>query len=111
MNNLIALNASKNSITGNIPTHICNSSPLFIMLELCFNHYGISGFGKLPVFDISGCTLFGKIPLWISEVAILEMFLSDNQLNGSIPAWIETLNTSSIEIYQTRTLQDKFQQH
>uniref|UniRef100_A0ACD5ZA74 Uncharacterized protein n=1 Tax=Avena sativa TaxID=4498 RepID=A0ACD5ZA74_AVESA len=60
--------------------------------ELLLEDDRISGFGKLQVLDISDCTLFGKIPLWISELANLEMlFLSGNQLGGSIPAWIETL--------------------
>nr|XP_051195030.1 tyrosine-sulfated glycopeptide receptor 1-like isoform X1 [Lolium perenne] len=60
--------------------------------ELLLEDDKISGFEKLQVLDISDCTLFGKIPLWISELADLEMLvLSGNQLNGSIPAWIETL--------------------
>ncbi|XBI45474.1 hypothetical protein VPH35_109934 [Triticum aestivum] len=52
----------------------------------------IEGFEKLQVLDIGGCPLFGKIPLWISNLANLEVLvLSDNQLTGSIPAWIKAL--------------------
>ncbi|XP_037455107.1 tyrosine-sulfated glycopeptide receptor 1-like [Triticum dicoccoides] len=52
----------------------------------------VEGFEKLQVLDIGGCPLFGKIPLWISNLANLEVLvLSDNQLTGSIPAWIKAL--------------------
>uniref|UniRef100_A0A453L3I3 Uncharacterized protein n=1 Tax=Aegilops tauschii subsp. strangulata TaxID=200361 RepID=A0A453L3I3_AEGTS len=38
------------------------------------------------------CSLLGKIPLWMSKLAKLDMFiLSGNQLAGSTPAWIKNL--------------------
>ncbi|EMS52374.1 Tyrosine-sulfated glycopeptide receptor 1 [Triticum urartu] len=52
----------------------------------------VEGFEKLQVLDIGGCPLFGKMPLWISNLANLEVLvLSNNKLTGSIPAWIKAL--------------------
>ncbi|CAL5040192.1 unnamed protein product [Urochloa decumbens] len=52
----------------------------------------IDGFGNLQVLTIDACPLVGKIPLWLSKLAELEMLdLSNNQLTGPIPSWINTL--------------------
>ncbi|KAL6629147.1 hypothetical protein ACP70R_028912 [Stipagrostis hirtigluma subsp. patula] len=54
----------------------------------------IDGFQNLQVLSISGCSLSGKIPLWLSKLKKLEMlFLYKNQLSGPIPAWIKSLSS------------------
>ncbi|KAL6629145.1 hypothetical protein ACP70R_028910 [Stipagrostis hirtigluma subsp. patula] len=54
----------------------------------------IDGFQNLQVLSISGCSLSGKIPLWLSKLKNLEMlFLHKNQLSGPIPAWIKSLSS------------------
>ncbi|PNT65914.1 hypothetical protein BRADI_3g04227v3 [Brachypodium distachyon] len=61
--------------------------------ELMPDDDGIVGFENLKVFDIGGCQLTGKIPLWISRVTNMEMLLlSDNQLTGPMPGWINSLS-------------------
>ncbi|KAF8776337.1 hypothetical protein HU200_003564 [Digitaria exilis] len=53
----------------------------------------LDGFETLQVLGIEECLLSGEIPLWISELANLEMlFLGGNRLSGPIPIWINTLN-------------------
>ncbi|CAN6271461.1 unnamed protein product [Urochloa humidicola] len=53
----------------------------------------IDGFRNLQVFSISRCSLYGKIPPWLSKLTNLEMlFLYSNQLTGPIPDWMSKLN-------------------
>ncbi|CAN6247157.1 unnamed protein product [Urochloa humidicola] len=52
-----------------------------------------NGFENIQVLDIGNCLLSGKMPLWISKLANLEMLLLDgNRLSGPIPTCIKTLN-------------------
>ncbi|KAG2648574.1 tyrosine-sulfated glycopeptide receptor 1-like [Panicum virgatum] len=52
----------------------------------------IDGFDSLQVLSISGCSLLGKIPHWLSKLTNLEMlFLYNNRLTGQIPDWIGNL--------------------
>jgi len=53
----------------------------------------IDGFQNLRALSISECSLSGKIPLWLSKLKTLEMFLQRNQLSGPIPAWIKNLTS------------------
>jgi Leucine-rich repeat (LRR) protein len=54
----------------------------------------IDGFENLHVFSITGCSLYGKIPPWLSKLKSLEVLsLSNNQLSASIPDWIRNLNS------------------
>jgi Leucine-rich repeat (LRR) protein len=51
------------------------------------------GLDTLQALDISGCSLTGEIPLWLSSFRNLEILsLSNNQLNGQIPGWINHLD-------------------
>ncbi|GJN19025.1 hypothetical protein PR202_gb06256 [Eleusine coracana subsp. coracana] len=53
----------------------------------------IDGFETLQVLDFGNCLLSGKIPLWVSKLAKLNILvLRGNKLSGSIPTWINTLN-------------------
>jgi Leucine-rich repeat (LRR) protein len=53
----------------------------------------IDGFENLQVLSITGCQLWGKIPLWISRLTHLEMLMINrNQLTGPIPGWINSLS-------------------
>uniref|UniRef100_A0A0D9YMK0 Leucine-rich repeat-containing N-terminal plant-type domain-containing protein n=1 Tax=Oryza glumipatula TaxID=40148 RepID=A0A0D9YMK0_9ORYZ len=53
----------------------------------------IDGFEDLQVLSLSGCSLSGKIPRWLSKLSSLEMLkLKRNQLTGPIPDWISSLN-------------------
>uniref|UniRef100_A0A0E0JVR1 Leucine-rich repeat-containing N-terminal plant-type domain-containing protein n=1 Tax=Oryza punctata TaxID=4537 RepID=A0A0E0JVR1_ORYPU len=53
----------------------------------------IDGFENLQYLSISGSSLYGKMPVWLSKLTNLEkLHLYDNQLTGSIPVWIKNLN-------------------
>jgi len=53
----------------------------------------IDGFRNLQVLFLNDCSLFGKIPLWLSKLTNLEMLLLyNNELTGPIPDWINSLN-------------------
>ncbi|CAN6237175.1 unnamed protein product [Urochloa humidicola] len=53
----------------------------------------IDGFENLQALNIGSCQLSGKIPLWISKLAKLEvLMLQGNRLSGPIPTWISSLN-------------------
>ncbi|BAS77060.1 Os02g0156633, partial [Oryza sativa Japonica Group] len=53
----------------------------------------IDGFENLQHFSISGSSLYGKMPVWLSKLTNLEkLHLYDNQLTGSVPVWIKNLN-------------------
>ncbi|RLM56041.1 tyrosine-sulfated glycopeptide receptor 1 [Panicum miliaceum] len=59
----------------------------------------IDGFGNLQVLTIDACPLVGKIPLWLSKLTKLEMLdLSNNQLTGPIPSWINNLQLFYLDI-------------
>ncbi|XP_062218230.1 tyrosine-sulfated glycopeptide receptor 1-like [Phragmites australis] len=63
------------------------------MHETMPNDDSIDGFENLQVLALSGCSLLGKIPHWLSQLTNLEMlFLDSNQLSGPIPDWISSLN-------------------
>ncbi|XP_012701755.1 receptor like protein 3 [Setaria italica] len=78
MQNLIALNASNNSFTGQIPTHFCNISPSFAVLQLCFNK------------------LSGNIPPGLGDCSKLRVLKAGhNNLSGTLPD--ELFNATSLE--------------
>ncbi|TVU33399.1 hypothetical protein EJB05_25214, partial [Eragrostis curvula] len=53
----------------------------------------IVGFENLRFLNINRCSLFGRVPFWLSTLTHLEMLiLSNNQLTGPIPPWISSLN-------------------
>ncbi|KAL6888489.1 hypothetical protein ACP4OV_009515 [Aristida adscensionis] len=53
----------------------------------------IDGFENLRVLSLSGCSLHGNIPPWLSKLKNLEMlFLYNNQLTGPIPVWMSNLS-------------------
>lgn len=78
MKSLVAINASTNSFTGQIPTIPCASSPYFTVLELSFNQFS----GNIPP-GLSNC----------SELKILST--GYNNLNGTLPD--ELFNITSLE--------------
>ncbi|KAF0936037.1 hypothetical protein E2562_038344 [Oryza meyeriana var. granulata] len=95
------------SIGGNAFTNITNAFHIFksfrnltmLSLEESFAHEilpedeTIDGLQNLQHLAIGGCSLFGKMPAWLSKLRNLEMLrLSDNQLTGSVPVWINNLN-------------------
>ncbi|KAK3152167.1 hypothetical protein QOZ80_2BG0155320 [Eleusine coracana subsp. coracana] len=52
----------------------------------------IFGFENIQVLALNGCSLSGKLPLWLSKLTNLEvLLLYGNQLTGSIPDWINSL--------------------
>jgi Leucine-rich repeat (LRR) protein len=56
----------------------------------------IAGFQNLQVLFMPGCSLSGKIPLWISKLQGLNMLqLQENQLSGPLPSWIKSLELLS----------------
>ncbi|GJM90233.1 hypothetical protein PR202_ga06493 [Eleusine coracana subsp. coracana] len=78
MENLIALNASNNSFTGQIPTQLCNISPSLTVLELCDNKFS----GPIPP-ELRNC----------SRLRVLKA--CNNNLNGSLPE--ELFNATLLE--------------
>ncbi|KQJ93384.1 hypothetical protein BRADI_3g04217v3 [Brachypodium distachyon] len=107
MNNLVALNASNNSFTGKIPTHICNSSPSFAVLELCFNHFsgsippGIGNCSMLKVLKAGHNNLSGTLPEEIFNATSLEcLSFPNNALHGVLdgPHIINLRNLSTLDL-------------
>uniref|UniRef100_A0A0A9BUS3 Uncharacterized protein n=1 Tax=Arundo donax TaxID=35708 RepID=A0A0A9BUS3_ARUDO len=53
----------------------------------------IDGFENLRFLNINRCSLFGRIPIWLSKLTHLEMLIiSNNRLTGPIPGWINSLS-------------------
>ncbi|WVZ77856.1 hypothetical protein U9M48_025669, partial [Paspalum notatum var. saurae] len=78
MQNLIAFNASNNSFTGQFPSHLCNISPSFAVLELSYNK------------------ISGNIPSRIGNCSLLRVLKADhNNLSGTLPD--ELFNATSLE--------------
>ncbi|KAL6629139.1 hypothetical protein ACP70R_028904 [Stipagrostis hirtigluma subsp. patula] len=99
MENLIVLNASNNSFTGEIPTHLCNISPSFAVIELCYNKFsgipsGIGNCSKLRVLKAGHNDLTGTLPDELFNATSLEyLSFSSNGLHGTLdPAHIVKLN-------------------
>ncbi|KAL1166815.1 hypothetical protein V6Z11_A06G222100 [Gossypium hirsutum] len=88
LTSLLELELSGNNFTGMIPNVLANCSYLNI-LDLSNN----SIYGELAALDVSRNQLFGKLPQWRGNVLNLEQVsMADNQLNGSIPRAICSLN-------------------
>ncbi|KAJ1253964.1 hypothetical protein BS78_K144900 [Paspalum vaginatum] len=102
LKSLSFLSISSNKFTNitNMLRILQNSSSITTLLIGGHNFNGeampgddiIAGFQNLQVLSISGCSLSGKIPFWLSKLKSLKMlFLQKNQLSGPIPAWIKNL--------------------
>ncbi|CAL4889920.1 unnamed protein product [Urochloa decumbens] len=56
----------------------------------------IAGFQNLEFLSIPGCSLSGRIPLWISKLKKLKVLkLQENQLSRALPTWIKNLESLS----------------
>ncbi|KAL6629148.1 hypothetical protein ACP70R_028913 [Stipagrostis hirtigluma subsp. patula] len=54
----------------------------------------IDGFENLQVLAMNDCSLYGKLPPWLSKLTNLEILtINNNQLTGQIPDWISNLNS------------------
>ncbi|CAN6247142.1 unnamed protein product [Urochloa humidicola] len=103
LKSLIFLSASFNNFT-NITNalHVLKDCKDLAVLILASNFKGeampedetIDGFQNLQFLSLSGCSLSGKIPFWLSKLKNLEiLFLQNNQLAGPVPAWIKSFNS------------------
>ncbi|XBI45489.1 hypothetical protein VPH35_109947 [Triticum aestivum] len=78
MENLIVLNGSNNSFTGQIPTHFCNGLPSFAVLDLSYNK------------------LSGTIPRGLGDCSVLRVLNAGyNNLSGTLPD--ELFRATSLE--------------
>jgi hypothetical protein len=89
MNNLVGVNASNSNFTGNIPTHIFNSSPSFLMLELCFNHFS----AIIP----RGFDIFSMLEVLKADQNNLSGGLLDDIFNGTSLEFLSSLNNHLYE--------------
>ncbi|CAL5060222.1 unnamed protein product [Urochloa decumbens] len=56
----------------------------------------IAGFQNLQFLSIPGCSLFGRMPRWMSKLKKLKVLdLHENQLSGALPDWIRNLESLS----------------
>ncbi|XAR56529.1 Non-specific serine/threonine protein kinase [Bertholletia excelsa] len=64
----------------------------------------VTGFESLMVFALGNCAVRGQIPKWLQNCHNLRVLdLSWNQLDGSIPAWVDlksliSMNSSSFDL-------------
>jgi hypothetical protein len=93
MTNLVALNVSNNSLTGEIPSTICARTPFLSALDLSFNQLN----GSVPM-DLGRCSalrvlkanhneLHGTLPDELHDVTSLEhISFPNNSLQGALSA-------------------------
>ncbi|XVF18626.1 hypothetical protein REPUB_Repub11eG0038700 [Reevesia pubescens] len=93
---------SKNKLTGNIPSLICNWTSL-VILDLSKNSFS----GTIPeclgnlsyslkFMNLQMNNFYGKIPDSFMKNELRNLFLNDNQLEGSLPRSLA--NCSSLEV-------------
>ncbi|CDP15604.1 unnamed protein product [Coffea canephora] len=90
---LLYLDMSFNTLQGQMPSSICNSTSLFI-LDLSYNNLVsripqcLGNFSqKLYVLDLGNNGLFGTIPITFSQGSSLNiLMLNNNQLQGPLPS-------------------------
>ncbi|KAL1096560.1 hypothetical protein V6Z11_D06G230600 [Gossypium hirsutum] len=88
LTSLLELELNGNNFTGMIPNVLANCSDLYI-LDLSNNYI----YGELAALDVSRNQLFGRLPQWRGSASNLEQVaMADNQLEGSIPRAICSLN-------------------
>jgi Leucine-rich repeat (LRR) protein len=96
------------SLTDNNFTNITNTLRILkssrnlkvLLIGLNFRHEfmpqdeDMDGFGNIQVLGIQNCSLFGKLPVWLSKLRNLKMLLLwNNRLTGPIPSWINNLQS------------------
>ncbi|XVF18625.1 hypothetical protein REPUB_Repub11eG0038600 [Reevesia pubescens] len=99
---LIALLISKNNLTGNIPSLICNWTSLEV-LDLSKNSLSgtipecLGNFSHhLKFMNLQTNNFYGKIPDSFMDNELKNLLLNDNQLEGSLPRSLA--NCSSLEV-------------
>ncbi|XP_017624596.1 receptor-like protein Cf-9 homolog [Gossypium arboreum] len=105
---------SKNKLTGNIPSSICNlSSP--DVLDLSENRLSgtipdcLGNFIRLETFDLQMNNFIGKIPnSFVNNSGMIHLLLNDNQLEGLVPPSLA--NCTSLELLNlgNNKLTDRF---
>ncbi|XP_037450763.1 receptor-like protein 3 [Triticum dicoccoides] len=84
-----AVNGSNNSFTGQIPTHFCNGSPSFAVLDLSYNKLsgsiprGLGDCSVLRVLNAGYNNLSGTLPDELFRATLLEhLSFRNNKLHG-----------------------------
>ncbi|KQJ93395.1 hypothetical protein BRADI_3g04280v3 [Brachypodium distachyon] len=105
MKSLVALNASNNSFTGQIPTASCLSAPSFAVLELSYNQLsgsiplGLSNCSKLTLLSAGHNELSGTLPDELFDATSLEhLSLPNNRLEGSLDGIIKLTNLVTLDL-------------
>uniref|UniRef100_A0A0E0G1C9 non-specific serine/threonine protein kinase n=1 Tax=Oryza nivara TaxID=4536 RepID=A0A0E0G1C9_ORYNI len=105
MKSLVALNASTNSFTGNIPTSFCVSAPSFALLELSNNQFsggippGLGNCSKLTFLSTGRNNLSGTLPYELFNITSLKhLSFPNNQLEGSIDGIIKLINLVTLDL-------------
>ncbi|MBA0819009.1 hypothetical protein Gohar_021619, partial [Gossypium harknessii] len=105
---------SKNKLTGNIPSSICNLSSLLV-LDLSENCLSgaipdcLGNFSYLGLLDLQMNKFIGEIPnYFVSSTELSHLLLNDNQLEGLVPPSLA--NCTSLELLNlgNNKLTDKF---
>lgn len=105
--NLISFNISNNTLTGSIPSNICNTSQLVKILDFSMNRFtgpispGLGQCSNLQVLRAGSNSLSGLLPHDLYNVTTLkEISLHDNQFSGLISNTIVKLpNLTTLELH------------
>ncbi|KAH1108831.1 hypothetical protein J1N35_012599 [Gossypium stocksii] len=92
---------SKNKLTGNIPSSICNWSSL-VILDLSKNNLSgtipdcLGNLSSLKFMDLQVNNVYGKIPDCFANNELTHLILSDNRLEGLVPPSL--VKSTSLEV-------------
>jgi Leucine-rich repeat (LRR) protein len=106
--------ASRNNISGNIPTSFCTNKLQF--LDLSFNFFSgsippclIEVAGALQVLNLKQNQLHGELPHYFNESCTLEALdFSDNRIEGNLPRYLASCRKLEVLDIQNNHMADSF---